>query len=91
MSCCCIELQYQLFVDIDGIYSIGRVVDLKVIYIVVPIFLIIHIVLDLDMAEPFHNDVRYNTTEMAIGDGDDDMVSFGYGDRIADQRFELIS
>ncbi len=58
---------------------------------VVSVFLTIYIVLGLDMAELFRNDIRYNTMEMAIGDGDGDMMSFKYGDGVANQRFELTS
>ncbi len=88
---CYIELQYQLFADIDGICNTGKVIGLKIVYIVIPIFLIIHIVLSLDMAESFRNDVRYNTMEVAIGNNNGDIAPLGHGDGVTDQRFELTS
>ncbi len=66
-------------------------IGLKVVYIVIPVFLTIYIVLDLNMAEPFRNGIWHNTTEVAIGDSDSDMTSFRYEDGVADQRFELMS
>ncbi len=54
---CHIELQHQLFANVDDTCNTERMVGLKIVYIIVPVFLTIYIVFNLGMAELFCNDI----------------------------------